>query len=253
MDFLNRRKRSAAGALFWLLDGMSYADTLGAWRFQGVNTEADAKADLTGHGNTLTNSGCSWSAASGFYVNNSNYLDQSSLRGSGQMKSIVMKIANDWNGNYHCLTGNWGGISVWLKTPFETASFYFHYQDGGVAHGAGISVDATTGSNKIARENLRLTTGELTAGVIGFSNSGWGLLYKDGTALSLRNGTATSGSYQGPWTRWQSAQVGIPRLVGGTGSVNSVTMNGYFYIQYLAVYSRVLTQAEHAAIAAKMV
>lgn len=248
MDFLRRRKRSAAGELFWLLDGMSYADTLGAWRFQGVNTEADAKADLTGHGNTLTNSGCSWSAANGFYVNNSNYLDQSSLRGYGNMKSIVMKISGDWNGNYHCLTGNWGGISVWCKMPFETQAFSWRYQGGGVAHGAGLSVDSTVGSNKIARENVR-NGNEITAGVIGFTNTGWGALYKDGQAFSLSN--ATGSGY--PWTRWGSGQVGIPRLVGGTGEVNSVAMNGYFYIQYLAVYSKELSQAEHAAIAAKMV
>lgn len=229
---------------WWLSDTVSESDVLAAYNFKGADSSAEALKDLTGNNRTLTNSGCSWSS-NGFYVDGSHYLDHSSLRSSGSMKSIVMKISGVWGGNYKALTGNWGGISVWIKTPFCILSYAWRYYHTGVAHGAGTSIDATSGSANLARENVRLMNGEIS-GVVGFSNTGWGALYQNGSAVGLSNAKDNNGK---PWTWWQTTNVGIPRLVGGTGKVSSdVVMNGYFTIEYLAIYNKVLNASEHAAI-----
>lgn len=250
MDYLALRKRTvSSGSLWYSLDGYSDANVLGAWKFNKRNSESDALKGLT-NGRTLSNSGCAWSSGNGFYVDGSHYLDHSSLRSSGNMKSIVMKISGAWGGNYKALTGNWGGISVWLKTPFQWGSFAWAYYHSGVAHGAGTSIDSTSGSANLARENVRLMGGELGNGVVGFSNTGWGALYKDGSSVSLSNAKDSNGH---PWTWWQTTTVGIPRLVGGTGAISEgVVMNGYFYVSALAIYDVVLSAAQHEKIYKQM-
>ena len=262
MKYLERRKRSSAGELFWLLPGMTYADTLAAFRFTNVNTESDAKTDLTGHGYTLGNGDaygnhkCSWDSGNGFYVDFGHYLDNSDLRGAG-VRSLVMKI---WGGGVTAnlpLTGQWANTSVWVKTPFETASFWPYSAGFGIAHQNGLSIDYENPDQGIygtlARQNVRTAGNTVyTDGVIGISLDGWGKLYRNGSEVSLNNAVAGNDSaYPGPWTRFESA--GLPLLVGGTGSTDHHTYSGHFYITYLAVYSRVLSGDEQAAIAAKMV
>ena len=145
------------------------------------------------------------------------------------------------------LTGNWGSpnIGVWLKTIFETATFWTHAQDTGVSHNNGNDEQA------LGQAALRLANGELGNGIYGFTNSGAGVLYHNGSAVSLRNATGTHGANQGPWTRFRAA--GIPRLVGGSGDMtdssgNPVAMNGHFYVRAIAAYSKELSAAEHQLI-----
>lgn len=237
---------------WWTLEGtISDSSILGAYNFKGASSASNALTDLSGHGKTMTNSGCSWSADNGFYVSNSNYLDQSSLRSSGNIKSIVMKISGVWGGNFMALTGNWGSpnIGVWLKTIFETALFWTHVQDTGVSHANG-NDEQTFGAAA-----LRLANGELGDGVYGLTNTGTGVLYHNGSSVSMRNATATSGANQGPWTRFRAAD--IPRLVGGYGDMtdssgNPVAMNGHFYISHLALYSIYLVSSQHYVLSAKL-
>lgn len=233
---------------WWLSDTVSESDVLAAYSFKGADSSTEALKDLSGNNRTLTNSGCSWGSSQGFWVDSSHYLDHSSLRSSGSIKSIVMKITSPFTGNYKVITGGWGGLSVWLRTPFETQSFAWKYTGFGIGHTNGLSIDYNNPDigvhGTLARENLRIGS-EIGGCVLGISNTGWGAAYINGSGKSLSN--AKSGNY--PWTRWQKGQVDIPRLVGGTGTVGSgVVMNGHFLIEYLAIYNRVLSASEHAAI-----
>lgn len=240
MDYWMIKKRLAAsGSFWWSPDGVSDTDCLAAYRFTARNSEIEAKKDLLGKSGDIANSGCSWSAGNGYYINNTNCLDQSTLRSSG-IKSIVLKIANVWAGNYMALTGNWGGVSVWLKTPFDVQSYATKFQNSGVCHANGSP--STQGADAV-----RLMSGELSAGIIGLTNTGRGVLYYNGSSVSLHNGTDGSN----PWTRFRAAD--IPRLVGGAGNTTSasgttVLMNGYFYVRAIAVYSKELSAAEQLRI-----
>lgn len=231
---------------FWKVDGILDSECLAAYSFKGAESAAVALQDLTGHNRTLTNSGCTWSTENGYYIDSSKYLDNSSLRGS--MKSIVMKVASGWTGNYMVYTGNWGGLSLWMRMPFEIMSFAWRYHFTGIGHDKnGTSVNYS-GGGSLAAENVRTTTTEIGSGVLGVTSSGWGSLYHNGVVQSMRNAISNT-SDAGPWTRWQKGTINIPRLVGGTGVVASnVAMNGHFYIHYLAAYSINLSAAQHSAI-----
>lgn len=248
MDYFSTKKRLASsGSLWWSLDGLSDANCLAAYSFVNRYSVDDAKKDLTRKYGDITNNGCLYMSNAGFYINNSNYLDQPTLRSSGNIKSIVIKVTDVWGGNFMALTGNWGSpnIGVWLKTIFETALFWTHVQDTGVSHANG-NDEQTFGAAA-----LRLANGELGDGVYGLTNTGTGVLYHNGSSVSLRNATATSGDHQGPWTRFRAAD--IPRLVGGSGNMtdssgNPIVMNGHFYVRAIAAYSKELSAAEHQRI-----
>ena len=247
MDYLSARKKlGTAGSLWWSLNGMNDANCLAAYTFVNRITEADAKKDLTRKYSDITNNGCPWSSGNGYYINGSSHLDHSSLRSAG-IKSIVIKVTGVWAGNFMALTGNWGSpnIGVWLKTLFETASFWTHAQDTGVSHNNGNDEQA------FGQAALRLANGELNNGIYGFTNSGAGVLYHNGSAVSLRNATGTHGANQGKWTRFRAA--GIPRLVGGYGDMTgsdgaSIAMNGHFYVRAIAAYNKELSSTEQRAI-----
>ena len=247
MDYFAMKKRAGGTEpLWWSLDGVSDTNCLAAYTFANRYSEADAKKDLTRKYGDIINNGCTWSQSNGYYVDSSKHLDQSTLRSAG-IKSIVIKVTNVWAGNFMALTGNWGSpnIGVWLKTIFETALFWTHTQDTGVSHNNGNDEQA------LGAAALRLSTGELGAGIYGFTNTGAGILYHNGSAVSLRNATATQGANQGPWTRFRAA--GLPRLVGGYGDMtdssgNPVVMNGHFYVRALAAYNKELSAAEQLLI-----
>lgn len=243
MDYWTLKKKPHGDPLWWSLDGVSDANCLAAYRFNSRNSEAEAKKDLTNKYGDISNSGCSWSSGNGYYVNNTNYIDQSTLR-SASIKSIVLKISGVWAGNYMALTGNWGGVSVWLKTPYDIQSFETHFDSTGVCHGNG-------SNGTLGADAVRLMNGELGAGIIGLTNSGRGVLYYNGSAVSLHN--AASGSY--PWTRFRAAD--IPRLAGGASNTTrasgtTVEMNGHFYVRALAAYNKELSAAEQQKIYTQM-
>lgn len=243
--FAMKKKAGGTEPLWWSLDGVSDTNCLAAYTFVNRYSEADAKKDLTRKYGDITNNGCPWSSGNGFYVNGSSHLDQSSIR-SSSIKSIIIKITGVWAGNFMALTGNWGGVSIWLKTIFETMTYWTHTQDTGVAHGN------CNPENPLGAAAVRLANaGELNAGVYGLTNSGAGTLYHNGNVVSMRNATATSGVNQGPWSRFRAA--GIPRLVGGYGDMtdssgNPVIMNGHFYVRAIAAYNKELSAAEQLRI-----
>lgn len=255
MDYWSLKRKNPGPPLWWSLDGRSSANVLAAYTFTNRNSASDALKDLTGHGYHLTNNNATWSSSGGFWtcVNESRYLDNSSLRNAG-IKSVVMKLSNAWNANGNPLTGGWGGASVWLKMPFEVQSFWPYHYGFGVAHSNGLSVDyespyGTQGT--LARANTRINGTSPSSGVIGFTNSGWGSLYLNGSSVSLSDAYGSGSSYSGPWTRYYAS--GIPRLIGGTGTeAQGCTIQGTFTIRGMAVYSKELSASEHAAIAARM-
>ena len=190
MDIFSvKRRMNVGGPLWWSLDGVSDANVLGAWRFKGRNTKAAAVTDLTKNNRTLDGQGdCSWSQSSGITVSVENrnsvtarYLDNSTIRNN--CKSAVLKISGINRLAGTPLTGGWGGISVWLNTPFATQSFWYDNSGkAGIAHGNGRSVNA---GGSLARTAVQVaTTGDYgSACTIGFTLDGE-TLYRDGVASS---------------------------------------------------------------------
>lgn len=255
MDFLTIKRRSGAlKTQFWMASGISYSDVLAAYQFKGVNTQSEAISDLSGHGRTLSNTGCTWSTGNGFYVPMNSYLDHSTLRSSGSIKSIVMKISGaGFGGGATPLSGNWGGIGIWLSTPFCTQSYWYEVSGRfGVTHGNGSSVN---NGGSLARTSVE-TDGAITSGVIGFTLSGE-VAYLNGSAISKSIATDPHNNH-GEWSAY-ICQV-VPRLVGGYNdgsgsgwaSLSHVTFGGYFYVQYMAIYSKNLSASEHAGVASLM-
>ena len=259
MNYLERRKRMTAGELFWLLDGMTYAQCLGAYRFKGaINTAADALKDLTGHNNNLSNSGCSWSASNGFYVPMQSYLDQASLRSSGSIQTVVMKISGASHNNAALpLTGNWGGVGVWLSTPFTTGNFWYEQSlTLGVTHGNGLSVNYQTDytHGTLPRTSVQTAGSFYSSGVIGFTLSSESV-YVNGSGIGKSIATYSS---HGEWSGYIAAVV--PRLVGGYNdgsgsgwaSLSNHSFGGAFSIHAMAIYSKALSASEHRQVYQKM-
>ena len=254
MDYWNMRKKSHGMPIWWILDGMSPSDVLAAYTFTNRNSASDALKDLTGHGYNLSNSNAGWSSANGFgmSVSEDKYLDNWSLRNAG-IASIVMKITGGWYYAGTPLTGGWGGASVWLNMPFEVQSFWPYHYGFGIAHSNGLSIDYESqyATGTLARENTRINGSSPTSGVIGFTNSGWGSLYLNGSGVSLSNAYGSGAAYSGPWTRYYAAD--IPRLIGGTGTqAQGCTIQGSFTVRGMAVYKKSLSASEHSAISERM-
>lgn len=238
------------------------SNVLGAYSFKGAASAADALKDLTGHGKTLTNNGCSWSSGSGFWISigPKQYLDSSALRAAG-IKSFVMKIAN---GNAHqyaatALTGNWTGtnVNIWLNTPFCCQSFSYWNSGGlGIAHQNGLSVEYSNDygvKGTLPMNYVRLDSA-YSNGVLGFTLSNE-TLYNNGSAIGMSN---ASKSGKGNWHGFIAA--GVPRLIGGVAEpganngrwdwLGKHSFNGAFNVLYAAFYNINLSQTQHSQIAA---
>ena len=261
MDIFAIKRRMTVGEpLWWSLDGVSNTGVIGAWKFKNRDSSSQALIDISGKGTELTYSGGSgdWSKSNGFTISVDNqsgsvvtkYLDNSTVRSS--CKSIVMKIQGVNRSLITPLTGNWGGISVWLNTPFTTQAYNYEYSgSAGIAHGNGEN-------GNIARTSVQLaTTGSYGAdGVIGFTLDGESL-YKNGTKSSKAVATYSN---HGEWTGYFCAN--YPKLVGGSAptynsgasysSASHWKFGGSFKILALACYSKKLNDADHANLSKRM-
>ena len=242
---------------WWLINGIINENVVAAYKFNGRNSVSEALKDLSGHGNTLTNNSCSWSASDGFTVSVANqgsvtahYLDNSSVRAS--CKSIVMKIASVSRIGILSLSGGWNGLSVWLSTPFATQGWWYENSGAaGFAHGNGINTDQRP-DGTLPRTSVQLaTSGNYgSGGTIGFSGTSEAI-YLDGTASSKAVATFPD---HGEWTAYWSAD--IPRLIGGIpplydsgAAYNSAAHwihNGSFTVQAFAAYNVDLNASQQA-------
>ena len=233
---------------FWRIDGLAASHCIGAFKFKGAASASEALKDLSGHGNTLSNSGCSWDS-SGFSVPAGGYLDNGTIKGS--CRSIVAKIASSWAGNLCPLSGGWGGINVWLGTPFCTKSFAYVYAGIGVGHGNGLS---TLYGGSLPMSYVTIGSGS-TNGAIGFTLGGE-VLYRDGSVVSRVVAHHDSYGSDTQWTGFIAAN--LPRLIGGRahGSTqgrwddegNLSPYVGNFKITAFAAYDVDLSQAQHQAV-----
>ena len=262
MDYWAHKKKYPGEPAWWLINGVTNANVIAAYKFKKRNSQSDALKDLTGHGNTLTNNGCSWASGSGFTVSMENrnsvtahYLDNSTVRSN--CNSIVMKIASVSRTFALPLTGGWNGnLAVWLNTPFATQSFWYDNSgSAGITHGNGMNASMRE-DGTLARTSVQLaTTGSYgSGGTIGFTKNGE-VLYLNAVASSkaVASYVHPQGGDHGEWTAFWSA--GIPRLVGGnppqyndSASYNSAAhwiFAGSFSILAMACYNVNLSAYQH--------
>lgn len=238
----------------WFTNSGSIAtsNVLGAYNFKNATSATTALNDLSGHGNTLTNSSAVWSS-SGYQCSAYKYLDNSTVRSNS--KTIIMKITSGDSGGGALPLGSCGGLGLWLSTPFCTQSFWYEVSGTlGVTHENGLSVEYS-GGGTLPMNYVRIASAFYGGHVLGFTYSGEAL-YANGSAISLSVASYSNqyGSH-GNWTGYICSQV--PRLVGGYNdgsgsgwaSLSNVTFAGSFIVQYLAVYSIALTAAQQSQIA----
>jgi len=242
---------------------------LGAYNFAGAASDNEALTNLVNASMyKLVNNGCGRNA-NGFLINigSNQHLNNDTLQAAG-IKSVVLKISSCSASAALplCKVGSSdNGPSVWMRTPFNTQSFtYRQHNRIGVTHQNGLSIDYDGPvSGTLPRNYVRIGSTTYSSGVIGFSMDGYASgekLYKDGTEVSLSNAKWTDDRV---WTG--SICMRVPRLIGGyfdpdANGTNTARWDylgkhsfaGSFRVENAAFYSKKLSQAEHAAIAAAL-
>ena len=243
---------------------------LGAYNFAGAASDNEALTNLVNASMyKLVNNGCSRNA-NGFLINigSNQHLNNDTLQAAG-IKSVVLKISSCSASAALplCKVGSGNGPAVWMRTPFNTQSFtYRQHNRIGVTHENGLSVDYVNppyATGDKPRSYVRIGSTTYSDGVIGFSMDSYASgekLYRNGIEISLANATWTDNR---PWTG--SICIKVPRLIGGYFDKNANGSNpdrwdylgkhsfaGSFRVENAAFYSKKLSQAEHAAIAAAL-